>query len=161
MQNFGAQIWTEFISPKLTCEERICEKRFYSRQFSTAPSWPMPFLYPPKRREQIFRQLTCALWTFLTVRLKTLCFRTREFPEHRCMQSICGTPNCFERTCHERTCETHNLSTRSCHLQTSRKRICPRPNLGKRISPARFLRAQFCSTRISRKRICAELFSPA
>jgi len=28
------------------------------------------------------------------------------------------------------------------------KRICPRPNLGKRISPAQFLRAQFCSTPI-------------
>jgi len=65
-------IWTEFISPKLTCEERICEKRFYVRQFSIAPSWPMPFLYPPKRLEQIFRQPTCASWIFLTVRLKTL-----------------------------------------------------------------------------------------
>src|SRR6266853_1750482 len=148
MQNFGAQIWTGFIFPKLTCEERICEKRFYARQFSIAPSWPMPFLYPPKRLELIFRQPTCASWIFLTVRLKTLCFRTQEFPEHRCMQSICGTPNCFERTFRARTCETQTLSTPFSHLQILHKRICPRPNLGKRISPAQFLRAQFCSTPI-------------
>src|SRR5229473_7091652 len=148
MQNFGAQIWTGFIFPKLTCEERICEKHCCAPRFSTALSWRMPFLYPPKPPAQIFRQLTCASWTFLTVRLKTQCFRTLEFPEHRCTQLICGTPNCFERTCRERTCATQGSSTRCCHLQISHKRICPRRNLGKRISPARFLGAQFCSTPI-------------
>src|SRR5260370_14198851 len=148
MQNFGAQIWTGFIFPKLTSEERICEKRCCDPRFSTAPSWRMPFLYPPKPPELIFQQLTCASWTFLTARLKTQCFRTPEFPERRCMRSICETPNCFERTFHERTCETQDSSMRCCHLPISRKRICPRPDLGKRISPARFLRAQFCSTRI-------------
>src|SRR5260370_723538 len=57
MQNCGAQIWTEFIFPKRICEERICEKRCFARRFSTAPSWRMPFLYPPKPLELIFRQI--------------------------------------------------------------------------------------------------------
>src|SRR5258708_33969655 len=112
MQNCGAQIWTEFIFPKRICEERICEKRCFARRFSTALSWRMPFLFPPKPPELIFRQLTCASWTFLTVRLKMLCFRTLEFLEHRCMQLICETPNCFERTCRERTCEHQGSSRR-------------------------------------------------
>src|SRR5260370_8633188 len=133
MQNFGAQIWTEFISPKLTCEERICEKLCCAPRFSTALSWRMPFLYPPKPPELIFRQLTCASWTFLTVRLKTQCFRTPEFPEHRCMQSICGTPNCFERTFHERTCEPRASSTRAFHLAIWHQRIVALPALRKRI----------------------------
>src|SRR6266446_6710550 len=139
MQNFGAQIWTEFIFPKLTCEEQICEKLCCARRFWTVPNWRMPFLYPPKPRELIFPQLTCASWISLTARLKTQSFRTREFPERRCMRSICEMPNCFERTCRVRTCETQDSSTLCCHLQIWHKRICPRPDLQMTAQRARVL----------------------
>jgi len=51
--------WTEFISPKLTCEERICEKRFLARQFSIAPAGACRFCIR-KATGANFSELTCA-----------------------------------------------------------------------------------------------------